>query len=158
LSDERTDHLSEQTVDSTSVEGIPWTAHLPANRTDHLPISFNSLNTNQLISEVQDIEAVNNYHKTLSLPQARVINDKRKRLIADAIDEFGFKDVCLGLEKMSKSKFLKEKDSLKWFDFDRVYNQDTLCKAIEGKYDDKDQSQKQLEYVGFNDYYDNGED
>jgi len=158
LSDERTDHLSDETVGTTSVDANAWTAQLPANRTAQLPISFNSSNVNHLMSDTKDVEDLYKHHKTLPLPQARLLNDKRKRLMADAIDTLGYNDVCVAIENMSASSFLK---SNKWFDFDWIYNLESLVKAIEGKYTDRDLQQKPTvnqEYKQPVTYYDDGED
>jgi len=159
LTDERTERLTEQNIDNTCVEGNSWTERLTDERTERLPISFNSFNLS-INSDTRDLKELYEYHKTLPLPKMIVLNDKRKRLMADVIDEYGFDNVCLALEKMSNSIFLKEH---KWFNADWIYDKEHIGKALEGAYDNRDntaykQNNVRTEYKGFNDYIDNGDD
>jgi hypothetical protein len=159
LTEQRTERLTEQSVDGAGLGGNRWTEQLTEQRTEQLPISFNSVNVS-MNSDIRDYKELKEYHNKLTLPKMISLTEQRKRLMADAIDELGFDNVCLALDKMSNSSFLK---SQSWFKADWIYKDGHIGKALEGVYDDRNEStykqqSSQSEYTGFNDYYDNGED
>lgn len=73
-----------------------------------------------------------------SLPQIRMLSDKRKKAIKTFLKQLEFKDFEAACEKANESNFLTGVNDRAWkADFDFIIKVDKALGIIEGKYDDK---------------------
>jgi len=79
-----------------------------------------------------------------TLPQPQKITDQRKKAINARIADYGFEKVIEVLDKAESSKFLTKSSDKKWLKFDWIFNPNNFVKILEGDYDNKDKSNKNI--------------
>lgn len=115
--------------------------------------------TSQANSETEDeadtsllnIDTVINYNGILEnyhlycdkLPKVAKLSDQRKKHISARFKEFNYDVLIDVLKKAGKSEFLSGKNDRAWkADIDWIFNPTNFLKIMEGKYDNKDVSNK----------------
>ncbi|WP_409229167.1 phage replisome organizer N-terminal domain-containing protein [Gudongella sp. SC589] len=72
------------------------------------------------------------------LPQPRKMTNKRKKHIKARINEYGFDEVIVALQKIRDSDFLQGRNDRDWKpDIDWIFNVNNFVKVLEGKYDNR---------------------
>lgn len=84
-------------------------------------------------------EMIDYYRKTCTdLPQPRVINVDRRRLIKERLDTFGPEVVKEVIDKTANSNFLNGGGSTGWTaDFNWIFKEKNFVKILEGNYDNR---------------------
>jgi hypothetical protein len=72
-----------------------------------------------------------------SLPDVRILNDKRRKHIKALLKAFTIEEITEGFKKAEASDFCKGKTGWK-ADFEFLINQNNMAKVLEGKYDNRD--------------------
>lgn len=72
-----------------------------------------------------------------SLPDVRILNEKRKKSVHALLQTFSVEDVIEGFKKAEESDFLKGKRGDWKADFEFLVNKNNMTKVLEGKYDNK---------------------
>lgn len=75
-----------------------------------------------------------------SLPEVRILSDKRKRSINALLKSFSIEEIIEGFKKAEASDFCKGKTGWR-ADFEFLVNKNNMVKVLEGKYDNRNQEQ-----------------
>ena len=78
-----------------------------------------------------------------SLPDVRILNDKRRKHIKALLKAFTIEEITEGFKKAEASDFCKGKTGWK-ADFEFLINQNNMAKVLEGKYDNRDQKPESI--------------
>lgn len=78
-----------------------------------------------------------------SLPDVRVLNDKRRKSINALLKTFSIEDITEGFKKAEASDFCKGLKTDWKADFEFLINKNNMVKVLEGKYDNREKPQEQ---------------
>ena len=110
--------------------------------TDTVSLKTNIQPTKEDISPAQDILDLYRLHCP-SLPDVRILNDKRRKHIKALLKAFTIEEITEGFKKAEASDFCKGKTGWK-ADFEFLINQNNMAKVLEGKYDNRDQKPESI--------------
>ena len=104
--------------------------------TDTVSLKTNIQPTKEDISPAEDVLDLYRLHCP-SLPDVRILNDKRRKHIKALLKAFTIEEITEGFKKAEASDFCKGKTGWK-ADFEFLINQNNMAKVLEGKYDNRD--------------------
>ena len=126
--------------------GIPYMGipSIDKDRLDKKSIGKESIEEGSMRGDdsAQDILALYRLHCP-SLPDVRILNDKRRKHIKALLKAFTIEEITEGFKKAEASDFCKGKTGWK-ADFEFLINQNNMAKVLEGKYDNRDQKPESI--------------
>ncbi len=107
------------------------------NKKEKTHTSKLGISANDSFKDVQEI--INYYKQTcVNLPQPRVINTDRKKLVRKVLSTYGISTDKEVIDKTANSSFLNGSGSTGWTaDFDWIFKEKNFIKILEGNYVDK---------------------